>query len=530
MSDKRVYVREASGLVRGIGALDALFICLAGIAPAAGRFLANLVIVSWPGTVIWLWLTLGAIMCAVHGFLYAQIGGALPRSGGDYILTSRTLHPAIGFMANWALVIYMSLVIGGMVPLINSQGLANTFWGLGLVYNNSALIDLGFQFLTPNWIFIVGTISIVATALLLCLPQKVWLRVFEAIMLLSIGVVVVQMVIFMTTTHQQFVNAWNSFSLLPSYDTVINTATESGLTYAPPAIAPTLQAALLAFWLFFGYIFSAFFAGEVKEYAKSIPIAILGSLALVYIGDIVVMGPGTAVIGDKFVAAVGWLFFVTPGKLPVGLAQYDFASTILLPNPIWIVIVGVAMVTQMVTIFMAYLVITSRSMFAWAFDRILPEKVAYVSEKGRSPIAAILITFGIAEIGLVFSTYTVIPIYFNWMFAFCFITAIGSFSAIIFPFLKKDIFEKAPAFVKYKIAGKAPLMSVVGAIVLGWFLFMAYSIYTVPAIAGPITPETIAVMLGIFALGLIVYYISRSYRLKKEAIDIYLASKEIPPA
>ena len=187
------------------------------------------------------------------------------------------------------------------------------------------------------------------------------------------------------------------------------------------------------------------------------------------------------------------------------------------------------MLLQHVFIFMAYLVLISRCMFAWSFDRVLPEKISYVNRWG-SPIIAILIAFVIAEIGLWFSTYTVIPVYFNWLFAFALVQIIVGVAAVVFPFVKKEIFDVALPYARFKIAGKIPILSVIGIINIVMFGFMAYSMYMVPAIAGPITLTTIASIISVFIGAGVLYGISRWFRLRKEGIDITMAAKEIPPA
>jgi len=45
----------------------------------------------------------GFLIMAPMGFIYILIAGVLPRSGGDYVWISRTIHPVLGFISGWGL-------------------------------------------------------------------------------------------------------------------------------------------------------------------------------------------------------------------------------------------------------------------------------------------------------------------------------------------------------------------------------------------------------------------------------------------
>src|SRR3954449_1125972 len=61
--------------------------------------------------ILGLWIAGG--ICALCGALsYAELGAALPRSGGEYNFLSRIYHPALGFLAGW-----ISATVGFAAPI-----------------------------------------------------------------------------------------------------------------------------------------------------------------------------------------------------------------------------------------------------------------------------------------------------------------------------------------------------------------------------------------------------------------------------
>ncbi len=61
-------------------------------------------------SVLALWFIGG--VCALCGALsYAELGAALPRSGGEYHLLGAIYHPALGFLAGW-----VSATVGFAAP------------------------------------------------------------------------------------------------------------------------------------------------------------------------------------------------------------------------------------------------------------------------------------------------------------------------------------------------------------------------------------------------------------------------------
>ena len=77
--------------------------------------------------------------------------------------------------------------------------------------------------------------------------------------------------------------------------------------------------------------------------------------------------------------------------------------------------------------------------------------------------------------------------------------------------------------------GKVPVITIIGGITLAYLLWMIIASFLFPAVGGRIGPGVLGTLIGMYAVGFIIYYVTRSYRLKKEGIDIAWTFKSIPP-
>jgi amino acid transporter len=180
---------------------------------------------------------------------------------------------------------------------------------------------------------------------------------------------------------------------------------------------------------------------------------------------------------------------------------------------------------------MAKLTAISRCVFAWSFDRVFPPKLSHVSDKYKTPTYAIWGTWFVTMImlllwataGDVIWTYIAACVF--WGLLNLMIVAIAG---VIFPYIRKDMFEVMP--LKGRI-GKVPILTIISALGLALTLWSTTSYYRNPEWTASygVTPVTIGTSAFIYALGLIIPQISRAYW-KRKGIDLDIAFKQIPPA
>jgi amino acid transporter len=58
------------------------------------------------------------VFCVLLALIFSSLTSVMPRSGGDYVFTSRILHPFLGWLESWTLVIASVLIIAFEVPLV----------------------------------------------------------------------------------------------------------------------------------------------------------------------------------------------------------------------------------------------------------------------------------------------------------------------------------------------------------------------------------------------------------------------------
>ena len=166
----------------------------------------------------------------------------------------------------------------------------------------------------------------------------------------------------------------------------------------------------------------------------------------------------------------------------------------------------------------------TRYIFAWSFDRVLPERISSVSERLHTPIIATLIAFVVATLGAVLIIFfpqatpgVIVPI-----FTFGYI--LPALSGLLFPYLRKDLYE-AVFVVKRKILG-IPVVTWLGGVSLVSLIIGTYSL-RIGGFMNFTLPDYIFYALA-YGVGIVIFVASYYYR-RRQGVDITLAFKEIPP-
>jgi amino acid transporter len=170
---------------------------------------------------------------------------------------------------------------------------------------------------------------------------------------------------------------------------------------------------------------------------------------------------------------------------------------------------------------------STRFMFAMSFDRMLPSFLARVFARTATPIYAL----GVAFVGMVIFGYL------YWYTSFSKLTLdLPLFAAIAFggttlaatlmPYLpsSRRIYESSP-LAKYTL-GPLPLITVLGALSVAYFVFMIY-LYATDDRYGVNSPTGLWFALGLFA-GAIAFYLGFKILRRRQGINVERTYHEIP--
>ena len=185
-------------------------------------------------------------------------------------------------------------------------------------------------------------------------------------------------------------------------------------------------------------------------------------------------------------------------------------------NPALAWFIGIGWILWNVAILAYGIILVSRYLFAEAFDRFLPSKIAYVTPKWGSPVVAHLIDLVVVIFligGASFLYGTLVSLYGSVIASMVYFASIGAAGAVYG--LRK---EKGQA--KWVLLACGAFTTLV-------FLYLLYQFLAFPTVWGG-NPFAYSYVAASFLTGAVLYAISKYYH-GKQGINIALAYKEIPP-
>jgi len=559
-----LFAREATGLVREIGFTLGVIIILShviglGWQKRAFQFsgpmpMPNDMMPLGLPAMFWAFLAVGLVVL-VTGYAAGYVAAAMPRSGGGYVTISRVIHPVVGYMSGWLMFLAEAFSYG----LI---GVA-VFEGIGIFFN---IALPGAEWLSamsdPAVIFAGGLLLVWVFAFIALLGTKLYGRLMEILFYIPAVITVV------------FFAMWIAGALNPSVvidgfttatgaapDVYVQTAIDTGMTANPAGFFDAFSFALGgAFWAYMGWYATTFLAGEVKEANKKLPKVLLIAglvIMVVYLvasslSAFAVMNVATVNVDGHtwgLFQAYGWLSYGGVDKATIaaaGITNFQNAWSTGIASIIaqgmglgWLsIIIAIGGVFWVANDIPPFLLVASRTFFAMSFDRMMPEKFSYVSERWHAPVWSLIITavFAIpacmAEANFPAGAATYLGFagvvgtdIFDAAFLLMFCV-----SCMLLPLERRDIYDRAA--VKHSV-GFVVLLGLVATLGAGFCLYIfiqqspwIWALFTSGASAGDIASAVGFISCIVAGMLLYVYYMYKNSTRGTDMRTLYIA---IPP-
>src|SRR5262252_2115264 len=478
-----VFSRKSSGLVRVGGTLDVFIfnvgLVSVGIAIAYNQYYGPSL---YPGAQPWistLFAVAGMLFVAAAFYCWAVV---FPRSGGVYVFLSRTINPGVAFVMSVVETIILLYYAALAAGLIVQVGLSSFFGAVGMVSRNATLVSWGATVAKPAGVFWIGTLIIVVAGLLLISGTRRYFTVQRVLFVVAVAGLAVIAVVMIFGSKSGFQSNLTSLTGLNS-DKVISSATKGGFVTAPTSFSESAKFLIWPLLPLLGAVQSVGIGGEVKKVRRSQLFGMVG--AVVVTGLVIAL---FAILADKdfghaFQGAVAFNWLTGSAQTTPTAPWFAVLAGILGHNVILSVVILATFAAWIWFWIPAEMAYTTRSMIAWSFDRVAPDRLGFVSETTHTPVVAI----GISTAGAVV---------FMWLIAYkavAFLTFIEvllviwgavAVAAVLFPLIRKPLYESSPAR-NFKILG-VPVMPLAGGIAAAFMGYAFWLLWEDPNAAGPL--------------------------------------------
>lgn len=527
-----LFTRKATGLVREARGTDALFynVMWASVALAFG--FAFLLIGSYPGANLIVSALIAACLGLPGAFLYAMLSQTMPRSGGDYVFNSRALHPSIGFAGNFSYCVWLAIIYGLYTTYLVTYGLGAFGRTMAGFTGSSGWLDFGNWFSHSYAIFITGSAALLISAAVFIIGGlTLFLRLQVIAFVCYIGgAFLLPVIVGIFQTKTGFIHNFNDYAAnLGTQNAAAKltaSAAKAGYVHTPFGTTITLKS-VSVWWYIFGFLYSSnYFAGEIRMRRRTSLFSIPGALGVSILFIVILFPAFMHVTGYGFNGRIG-LADPSAYGFTSGAPAYPEIMGIASGSWVWSVLIIFGFAVGLLIWLPQTMLLISRSMFAWSFDRIMPAKLSRVDARTHSPVLAIAIVtvLGIGSTAIYafttwFSTLSVLL----GLSLTLLVTAVGG---IVLPYRQRAMVENSP--YNRRIAG-IPMISLVAALALiGFGLGFSVLLWD-PGSGASLSanPGKIWLTLGVFAIGLVVYFVSAAVR-RGQGIDLALNYRELPP-
>ena len=536
----QLFLRNATGLVKGWSRFDAFVYSYMSVNFVTLGLYFSLSVLPFvaTGQVIPA-LIISAIFVSFLVFSYAGLISVMPRAGGDYVWQSRLLPPGIGFVLAvtgwWFILWYWTPIYANIISIEVLQPIA------AVLKSPAAITWLA----SDTGVFVVCVAVTILAGALVALGMKGYAQIQKMCFYIGGLGLLIMFVIMIFTSHGHFITAFDSaahhlFGKQGSVYAQTLTVAAKGNSYIAPAhlgVSPffgqsLLLIPILCFWILYPN-WGATLYGEVRS-AGDFRGVLRGMMAGLWV---------TFAIAIVFLFLVektfGWQFFnaanmnywgaVYGSKAAPTIPVWSFPPLLvsfLIPTAalraIFLLVFATWFIGWAGTLFLS----STRVVFAAAFDRILPEKTSYVSERRHVPVWGLILM--LVPSLVVSALYAYTSEFKTFVLDAVLVPAVSFFGTLIagmiLPWRKRELFESS-VVGRYRIAG-VPVIAVtsgLAAIFIGWNIYQ----WLTNSTYGVNNRTSLIFMGAMYALAIVIYVIAKLVR-RRQGINLKLVYGEIP--
>lgn len=406
--------------------------------------------------ILMLWL-IGGVSALCGALCYGELAAALPRSGGEYHLIGRTIHPAAGFLAGW-----LSATIGFAAPIaLAAMALAKYAAGIFPALNEIHFQPWARAGTGPAVRLFEGP-EIVAL-LVVGLVTLIHLRGLRLGALFQNGATLLKLALISFLVIAGFLAGGSQpIRFLPA-------AADAGLFIS----APFAISLVYVMYAYSGWNASTYIVGEIRDPARNVPRSLIfgtGFVALLYLGLNAIFLRTTPVEAMR-------------GKVEVGLIAGEFIF-----GPVGGKIIGGFICLGLIASISAMTWIGPRVTATMGADLVALRWLA-IKESATVPTVALLVQLLLVGVLIVTSTFEKVLVYVQFgLTLFSFLTVIGLIVLRVRqPELPRPF--RVPAY---------PLPPLVFLAISGWMLWHVFARKPAESLAG----------LATLGAGLLIYFLS----------------------
>lgn len=536
-SVSQLFVRNSTGLVREASALDATIFNAAISAPVGSTLAYSIffTLVAFPGADVAGVLAITIILNIPILIMFALLASSMPRVGGDYVWVSRILSPPLGLISNLAMILSSLGGAAFFAKFFSVFALGPVLVALGTLASNATLSSWGSSFSSDNlWILVASMAMVVLQSAVLIRGTKATFRWQNSFFFIAMGGTLLAFLVLLVGNQTDFFAHFSSLNQSFGGGDANAVIAAANAQNAAPDLG-NLNATLPTLFSIEGFMmwnfWSVYMSGELKSASNRGRQLTIMFGALFWDGLLLILGATLLfrLTGYNFVFALN----TSPNSayaIPSG-PFYHFLAALVFNNPLLTVLIVGSFLFWSLPSMIANTFMPIRSLFAWSFDRLLPERLADVNDRTHSPVPAIITANVIVAALLVWSIVSSQFQILLGLIVECGVLAviIVGVAAIAFPIRRPDLYKASPA--NLSLLG-IPVIQIVGVISIVIFAGLGLISTQYPALVmGGDSGNAWwipAFFIALIVIGAALYYVPRFLR-AREGVDIDFVYKELPP-